>query len=108
MDKESSEIADEIQEKGRLDERKAALLKFDKQYALVSISIRIAYFCTKVASVLANGDFKVASRHSPIIELLAPILPRIIPPIPFYLIRQRPQHHFIVVPVLLGIYTCCN
>lgn len=37
MDKESSEMADEIQEKkSRLDERKAALLKFDKQYALVS------------------------------------------------------------------------
>ena len=37
LDKESSEIADEIQDKkNRLDERKAALLKFDKQYALVS------------------------------------------------------------------------
>jgi len=37
MDKESSEMADEILEKkSRLDERKAALLKFDKQYALVS------------------------------------------------------------------------
>jgi len=37
MDKESSEIADEIKEKKtHLDERKAALLKFDKQYALVS------------------------------------------------------------------------
>jgi len=37
MDKESSEIADEIQDKkSRLDERKAALLKYDKQYALVS------------------------------------------------------------------------
>jgi len=37
MDKESSEMADEIQDKkSRLDERKAALLKFDKQYALVS------------------------------------------------------------------------
>jgi len=37
MDKESSEMTDEIQEKkSHLDERKAALLKFDKQYALVS------------------------------------------------------------------------